>query len=235
VFWETLPAQYLPLALWLEADRMATLRVDREAFDREREVVKEERACGSRTSRTAGSRDHLRARVHDAPVQARADWQHGRPAVGLDRDVREFHNTYYVPENATRHHRRRLRTRRRTQLVTQYSAACRRRPNRCPRDIPRSRRRQGRARFTVEEAWPLPAVVVAYHITYDGHAGLVSAAHPSKILSDGRQCRIPRELVYKKRIALTRLGSGNIIEDPNLFYGVAIVQPADAGRRRRRR
>src|SRR6186997_2032611 len=43
VFWQTLPAQYLPLALWLEADRMATLRVDDEAFRREREVVKEER------------------------------------------------------------------------------------------------------------------------------------------------------------------------------------------------
>jgi zinc protease len=38
-----LPAQYLPLALWLEADRMATLRVDDGAFRREREVVKEER------------------------------------------------------------------------------------------------------------------------------------------------------------------------------------------------
>ena len=36
VFWETLPAQYLPLALWLEADRMATLRVDRDAFEKER-------------------------------------------------------------------------------------------------------------------------------------------------------------------------------------------------------
>src|SRR5678809_1193901 len=43
VFWETLPSHYLPLALWLEADRMATLRVDREAFEKEREVVKEER------------------------------------------------------------------------------------------------------------------------------------------------------------------------------------------------
>src|SRR3954470_22739054 len=43
VFWETLPAHYLPLALWLEADRMATLRVDDAAFRREREVVKEER------------------------------------------------------------------------------------------------------------------------------------------------------------------------------------------------
>jgi len=43
VFWETLPSHYLPLALWLEADRMATLRVDRDAFEKEREVVKEER------------------------------------------------------------------------------------------------------------------------------------------------------------------------------------------------
>src|SRR5438552_707143 len=43
VFWETLPSQYLPLALWMEGDRMATLRVDRDAFEKEREVVKVER------------------------------------------------------------------------------------------------------------------------------------------------------------------------------------------------
>ena len=43
VFWETVPAQYLPLVLWLEADRMATLRIDKDTFTNEREVVKEER------------------------------------------------------------------------------------------------------------------------------------------------------------------------------------------------
>src|SRR5215813_11877303 len=43
VFWETAPQQYLPLIMWLEADRMATLRIDKDAFQREREVVKEER------------------------------------------------------------------------------------------------------------------------------------------------------------------------------------------------
>ena len=43
MFWQTVPAQYMPLVLWMEADRMATLRVDDEAFKREREVVKEER------------------------------------------------------------------------------------------------------------------------------------------------------------------------------------------------
>src|SRR3954449_7473909 len=32
VFWETAPQQYMPLMLWLEADRMATLRVDEGTF-----------------------------------------------------------------------------------------------------------------------------------------------------------------------------------------------------------
>ena len=43
IFWQTAPAQYLPLMLWLEADRMASLRIDRATFERERQVVKEER------------------------------------------------------------------------------------------------------------------------------------------------------------------------------------------------
>ena len=43
VFWETVPAQYLPMILWLEADRMATLRIDKDTFTNERDVVKEER------------------------------------------------------------------------------------------------------------------------------------------------------------------------------------------------
>ena len=43
VYWQTVPAQYLPLVLWLEADRMASLDVSDAKFKTEREVVKEER------------------------------------------------------------------------------------------------------------------------------------------------------------------------------------------------
>src|SRR6185503_19936124 len=43
VYWQTVPAQYLPLVLWLEADRMASLDVSEEKFHNEREVVQEER------------------------------------------------------------------------------------------------------------------------------------------------------------------------------------------------
>src|SRR4029453_1457128 len=38
VFWETIPAQYLPLVLWVEADRMASLRIEEQVFKTEREV-----------------------------------------------------------------------------------------------------------------------------------------------------------------------------------------------------
>src|SRR2546422_7442045 len=47
VFCETVPAQYLPMVLWLEADRMATLRIDKDTFTNERDVVRsEERRVG---------------------------------------------------------------------------------------------------------------------------------------------------------------------------------------------
>ena len=51
----------------------------------------------------------------------------------------------------------------------------------------------------VEESWPLPAVVVAYHITYDGHPDSYPLHIASKILSDGQSSRIYRKLVYEKR------------------------------------
>ena len=80
-------------------------------------------------------------------------------------------------------------------------------------------------RAVVEEAWPLPAVVVAYHITYDGHPDSYPLHVTSKILSDGQSARISRELIYNRRLCLTAFGSGNITEHPNLFFAVCIVQP----------
>jgi zinc protease len=47
----------------------------------------------------------------------------------------------------------------------------------------------------------------------------------SKVLSDGQSSRIYQKLVYDKQLAVAAFGGANLIEDPNLFYAVAIVQP----------
>jgi zinc protease len=225
VFWQTLPQQYLPMVLWMEADRMATLRIDDEAFRREREVVKEER----------------RMRVENQPYGRLSEiifdnsfttHPYKHPTIGsmadLEsssiNDVREFHNTYYVPENATVTVVGDFDMAQARQLVTQYFGRVPKgRP--VPRDIPKEPPSTKERRAVVEDAVPLPAVVVAYHVTYDGHPDAYPLHVTSKILSDGQSARIPRELVYNKRLALTAFGSGNITEHPNLFYAVAIVQP----------
>ena len=83
VFWQTVPSQYLPLVLWMEADRMATLRIDDETFKNEREVVKEERRHADRESalRTA-KRNPLR-------LQAFTVHPYKHPVIGsmLDLEV----------------------------------------------------------------------------------------------------------------------------------------------------
>jgi predicted Zn-dependent peptidase len=96
---------------------------------------------------------------------------------------------------------------------------------RVPLDIPKEPEMTEERRAVVEEAWPLPAVVVAYHVPYDGHPDAYPLHITSKILSDGQSARILRELIYSQRICLSAFGSGNITEHPNLFFAVCIVQP----------
>jgi zinc protease len=229
VFWQTVPAHYLPLVLWLEADRMATLRVDDTAFRREREVVKEERRM--RVENQPYGR--LSEIIYDHTFTAHP-YKH--PTIGsiadLEaasiEDVRDFHRTYYVPENATMTIVGDFDSAQAVQLVSQYLGRVPKAARPVPRNIPKEPPMTKERRVTIEEAWPLPAVVVAHHITYDGHPDSYPLHIASKILSDGQSARIARELVYDKRLALTAFGQGNIVEDPNIFYAVAILQPGKA-------
>ncbi len=100
-YFETLPANQLPLALWLESDRMRSLAVTQENLDNQREAVKEEKRLRydnqpygqifdlinemiyknfANSHSTIGSMEHL----DDATVK----------------DVQEFFRIYYAPNNA---------------------------------------------------------------------------------------------------------------------------------------
>jgi zinc protease len=140
-------------------------------------------------------------------------------------DVRDFFHTYYVPNNATAELVGDLDTKEAMGLVDQYLGRVPKSDKPVPRDIPKEPPQTKEKRVTLHEAWPLPAVVVAYHITYDGDPDSYPLHVASKILSDGQSSRIYRRLVYEKGIALAAFGGGNLIEDPNLFFAVAIVQP----------
>ena len=52
--------------------------------------------------------------------------------------------------------------------------------------------------MALTETWPLPVVVVAYHVMYDGHPDSYPLHIASKVLSDGQSSRIYRALVYEQ-------------------------------------
>jgi zinc protease len=145
-------------------------------------------------------------------------------AASID-DVREFFRTFYVPANATLTLVGDFDTKDAQALVEQYFGRIPKAEKPVPRDIPVEPPQTKERRVHLEENWPLPAVVVAHHITFDGHPDSYPLHIASKVLSDGQSSRIYRKLVYDKQIALAAFGGGNIIEDPNLFFAVAIVQP----------
>jgi zinc protease len=226
VYWETVPAHYLPLILWLEADRMAALRIDESTFRTEREVVKEERRMRIE-NQPYGRLSELiyqhAFRVHPyrhPTIGSMADLE----AASLE-DVREFYRTYYVPNNATLALVGDFETAEALALVRKYLGRVPRSARPVPRDIPKEPPQTEEHRVRLEEPWPLPAVVVAYHITYDGHPDSYPLHIAAKILFDGQSSRIHRRLVYRDQVALAAFGQANIVEHPNLFYAVAIVQP----------
>ena len=79
--------------------------------------------------------------------------------------------------------------------------------------------------MTLEEPWPLPAVVVAYQVPYNGHPESYPMFVMSKTLSDGNTSRIYRKLVYESGLALTAFGTSSFLEQPGIFYAVALVNP----------
>src|SRR5688572_6908922 len=169
VFWQTFPTQYLPLVLWLEADRLASLRIDEAVFKTEREVVKEERRM--RIENQPYGR--LNEIVYD---QAFTVHPYKHPTIGSMKDleaasiedVRDFFRTFYVPNNATLVLSGDFDSKEALAMTERYLGRVPKSDKPVPRDIPKEPAQTKERRVRVEESWPLPAVVVAHHITFDG-------------------------------------------------------------------
>jgi zinc protease len=213
VFWQSIPAQYLPLALWMEADRMATLRIDERTFVAEREVVKEERRMRIENPPYGLLNELITFHAFDVHP-----YKH--PVIGsmtdlnaatID-DVRDFYKTYYEAETVIN-------------LVNQYFERVPKAEKPVPRDIPVEPQHTKEKRVNLDQPWPLPAVVVTYHVPYNGHPDSYPMFVMSKTLSDGQTSRIYRKLVYETGLALTAFGTSSFLEQPGIFSAVALVNP----------
>lgn len=224
---QTVPANRLNLALWLEADRMRSLAVTAENFENQREAVKEER----------------RLRVDNQPYSPAVTegitllydstdcFGYAHSVIGsmddLDaakvEDVKAFFDLYYAPNNATLVVVGDFVPAEAKQLIEQYFGA-----------IPRGREpppatcdyrfNPGLKRRSWEDQHAnLPAVIVAYRIPPHPEADTPPLALLSNILGSGESSRLNRSLVRDAKTALAAGTQFASRRGPGLFATVAIA------------
>jgi predicted Zn-dependent peptidase len=100
-YFETLPSNYLPLALWLESDRMRSLKVTQENLDNQRNAVQEEKRLryDNQPYVNAFLRMNELIFVNPANAHSTIGSMEDLDAATID-DVREFFRIYYAPNNA---------------------------------------------------------------------------------------------------------------------------------------
>jgi zinc protease len=224
-YWQTVPANALELMLWLEADRMGSLNVDDANLKSERDVVIEElrlRVLNPPYGRLGTLVFENAFKTHNykwLPIGSQADLE----AATID-DVRAFHKTYYVPNNATLVVAGDFRSADLKALVTKYFGGIARGAGEIPRPAQPEPAQTAERRVTDHDTkTPLPGIVLAYHTPGLGHPDNYALAVASRILSGGQSSRLYQRMVYEKQMALQAGGESFALEDHGLFFFLAIM------------
>src|SRR5262245_55354392 len=100
-YFETLPSNYLPLAFWLESDRMRSLKVTQENLDNQRNAVQEEKRLRYDNQPYVNAFLRMNELIFANPANAHSTIgsMEDLDAATID-DVQEFFRIYYAPNNA---------------------------------------------------------------------------------------------------------------------------------------
>jgi zinc protease len=225
VYYQTIPSNYLERILWMEADRLRSLDVTEENFKSERDVVKEERRLRVENPPFGRLLDVVLGNTYTKhpyrilPIGSMEDLN----AATLQ-DVRDFHATWYVPNNATMVISGDFEPAETLGWVEKYFASI---PKGKPlvREIPQEPAQTAERRVTDYHAnTPLPAVLFTYHIPEAGHPDLYPLEVAGSILSQGESSRLYRKLVYEEQMALAAGGQVLALDDPGVFFFYAFLQ-----------
>ncbi len=226
-YFEVLPSNYLELALWLESDRMLGFSIQEISLITQREVVKEERRWRYE-NRPYGSvwikiaEKSFKKHPYRWPV---IGYQEHLNNASMD-DVREFYETFYVPNNAVLVIAGDIDVEKTKKLVEKYFAEIPKGPDNIPRPTPDDEPLNGEIREVVEDVnAPLPAVFMSYRIPEEGNPDSYALSLLSSILSVGESSRLYQRLVYKDKIASEVETYSDSREHPGLFLVYAIANP----------
>lgn len=225
-YFETLPANQLPLGLWLESDRMRSLAVTQANLDNQREAVKEEKRLRydnqpygqifdlinqmifknfANAHSTIGSMEHL----DNASVE----------------DVQEFFRIFYAPNNAVLVISGAFETETAKELVRSYFGDISSQPAPPPLDVTEPNEVAQTYREWEDKLAPFPAFLLGWKVpprrTPESNALYIAG----KLLYDGDSSRLYQKLVKGEESVIQLFGFTDERRGPSSIFIGAIPKP----------
>ncbi|MBE7157752.1 MAG: insulinase family protein, partial [Rhodospirillales bacterium] len=202
-YFETMPSNQLELALWLESDRMGFLMegLDRQKLTNQRDVVRNERRQGEGQPYSLANEQvfHLLF-PQNHPYYGNVIGSHADIEAARIADVRDFHQQFYTPNNASIAIAGDFDPKALRALLTKYFGPVPKGPD-APAVTAVTPPLTSQKRATVTDTVQLPQVRVAWLTPPAYTPGAYDADTALYALGGSKAGRLTQLLVYKKQVA----------------------------------
>lgn len=226
-YFDILPVSQLELGLWLESDRMLQFAVRDISLRVQKGVVKEERKQSYENQPYGSVQINLAQMGYNIhPYRS--------PVIGYSEDidaatltdVKEFFETFYVPNNATLVIVGDIDIDKTKKLVQKYFGDIPKGKKEIAREFPPEPKRISKERKLVYDKIMLDGVFMGYQIPELGHEDSYALELLAKVLSEGKSSRLYKKLVYTDQAAVEASCYADIREHPGLMVFSAISSGA---------
>ncbi len=225
-YFETLPANQLPLGLWLESDRMRSLAVTEENLTNQRNAVQEEKRLRVDNQPYGGVFDTLNTMIYKnfanshSTIGSMADLD-----AATVKDVQDFFRINYAPNNAVLVISGAIDSKQTMELVKKYFATIPKQPAPPALDVAEPTEVARTYQKYEDKLAPFPAFLIGWKIPSRRTTEFKALYLAGKLLYDGESSRLYQKLVKGDESVVQLFGSLDERRGPSSIFIGAIPKP----------
>src|SRR5215208_5654705 len=227
-YFETLPSNYLPLAFWLESDRMRSLKVTQENLDNQRNAVQEEKRLRYDNQPYVKAFLRMNELIFANPANAHSTIgsMEDLDSATID-DIKEFFRIYYAPNNAVLTVVGDFDNDEARALVDKYFGNIPAQPVPPPVDVSEPEAVAIRAETYHDLLAPAPASVLGWKIPERRTPDFYALSLAGSLLFEGDSSRLYQKLVKGEESVVSIEGGVDERRGPSALYIFALPKPGE--------
>ena len=227
-YYETLPASHLPLALWLESDRMRSLKVTQENLDNQRNAVQEEKRLRYDNQPYVNAFLRINELIFKNPANAHSTIgsMEDLDAATIE-DVQQFFRVYYAPNNAVLAIVGDFESAEATDLVRKYFEGIPSQPAPPPVDVSEPIDVAQTQEVYDDKLAPAPAFVLGWKIPPRRTPDFYALSLAADLIFEGDSSRLYQKLVKGDESVVSIQGGIDERRGPSALYIFALPKPGE--------